>query len=63
MNTSDFQGFHFLPPSIRVPISWLPGSGTVMGMPTVIVPLASTGAALQHGVVPDHVLPLALGQS
>ena len=67
MNTSDFIGFHFLPPSIRLPPELQPAHGNIVtagvGAVSVAWPITGTAYAVPHLHVTDHVFPLGLGQT
>ena len=67
MDTSDLIGFHFLPPSIRLPPELHPAHRNIVtagvGTSRLAGPIAGTvyAAPLIHAA--DHVFPLSLGQT
>ncbi len=60
MNSS-FAGFHFLPPSIHLPLELRPVHGLVAATLPTMIP--SPSAAIPQTAVADHLFPLTLSQS
>ena len=63
MSTSGFAGFHFLPPSLHLPVDLRPVHNVFVPVLPSVDTIASLGTVVLRTATANHVFPLVLGQT